>query len=150
MPSPSPEYVITLDSSDEDSADIEINDFQQETRDLLDHPQQETVTKALHNLECPICFDVINTATATSCGHVFCLECILQSVSSSTARGQTARHGVGLCPLCRKKVTFKDTIVLRMKPAHAPILPPDPEDLEPDDLAVHSQADKYDDRIKGE
>ena len=139
MPSPTPEYVITLDSSDEDSGDVEVVDFQRETKDLLNNPQQESKTKALHNLECPICFDTITTATATPCGHVFCLECLQQSVSSSTARGQTARHGVGLCPLCRMKVNFKDTMVLRMKPAHALVLPPDPEELEPDHEATDNR-----------
>lgn len=128
MSSATPEYVITLDSSEDESGDIEVIDFQRETEDLLNNPPQEAKIKALHNLECPICFDLITTATATSCGHVFCLECIQQSVSSSTARGQTTRHGVGLCPLCRKRVTFKDTTVLRMKPAHAPVLPEEPDD----------------------
>ena len=37
------------------------------------------------------------------------------------------------------KVNFKDTMVLRMKPAHALVLPPDPEELEPDHEATDNR-----------
>lgn len=124
------ENVINLSSEDED--DVEIIAFKRETQNLIDNPAQpphSNSTKTLSNVQCPICFDEVTTATATSCGHVFCLECIQQSVASSTARGQTkGKKGVGLCPLCRKRVTFKDTVVLRMKVGTTTGPPPIPSE----------------------
>lgn len=113
-------------SSDDD--DIQIIELNTATNNILgqDVPNQNT-SKSLNQLQCPICFDDITLATVTSCGHVFCLYCIQQSISSSTARGQTGgRLGVGLCPLCRKRVNFKDTTLLRMKVAVPNTMTPPP------------------------
>lgn len=123
-----PGYVIDLLSGDEDDDDeVEILEFRQETENLLNNPTSTTnlkIVKKLNDVECPICFDEVTNATVTSCGHIFCLDCIQQSISSSSARGQTrGKRGVGLCPLCRKKVNFKDTTVLRMK-VSAKVEPP--------------------------
>ena len=110
--------VIDL-SSEEEEDDVEIIEFAKETQNLIDNPlpsQQSNTRKSLANMRCPICFDELDKATVACCGHIFCLECILQSLASSTARGQTkGTKGVGLCPLCRKKVNLKDTVVLRLK-----------------------------------
>lgn len=122
-------------SSEEDEDDVEIIEFAKETQNLIDNPlpcQQTNTGKSLANLRCPICFDELDKATVACCGHVFCLECILQSLASSTARGQTkGAKGVGLCPLCRKKVNLKDTVVLRMKTSNMKDIPP-PESHEKD------------------
>lgn len=127
--------VITIDSDSDSDDDIEILEFRKITQDLINNPQsqitnndnhgsQSTPTttpdhktvKKLADIQCPICFDNIDVATVTSCGHVFCLECIEMSISSSHARGQgRMARGRGLCPLCRKVVSFKDTIVLKLK-----------------------------------
>ncbi|ODV81470.1 uncharacterized protein CANTADRAFT_19103 [Suhomyces tanzawaensis NRRL Y-17324] len=136
MSTETPEYVINIPSDDEgDENDVEIVEFREQTKKLLDNPQNELplhTTKKLTDIQCPICFDDITMATTTSCGHVFCLDCILQSISSSHARGQVrGRRGIGLCPLCRKSVTFKDTVLLRMKTvatATKPELPPREEE----------------------
>lgn len=111
------EYVDLSNESEVSEEDDDIIEIRRETNDLINNDDhQHHITKKLNDIQCPICFDQITRATATSCGHVFCLECIQQSISSSNARGQIrGRRGVGLCPLCRKRVTFKDTIVLRMK-----------------------------------
>ena len=132
--------VITIDSDTDTDDDIEILEFRKITQDLIDNPQnQETNTnnnnddngnkvsssttaadhktvKKLADIQCPICFDNVDVATVTSCGHVFCLECIEMSISSSHARGTVRMpRGGGLCPLCRKVVSFKDTVVLKLK-----------------------------------
>ncbi|KAI5968429.1 hypothetical protein KGF57_000123 [Candida theae] len=131
--------VITIDSdtdSDDDDDDVEILEFRKITQDLLDNPQSQEASneidgneasasatkpdhktvKRLGDIQCPICFDNIDVATVTSCGHVFCLECIEASISSSHARGQGRMpRGRGLCPMCRKVVSFKETIVLKLK-----------------------------------
>lgn len=107
-------YVI----SDEDDDDVKLLEIRNDTNDLINNAQaaEHKITKKLNDVECPICFDEITKATATSCGHIFCLECIQKSVASSNARGQArGKRGVGLCPLCRKKVVFKDTVVMKMK-----------------------------------
>lgn len=112
-----PGYVIdVLSDEDDDGDEVEILEFRQETQNLLNNPSNLKIVKKLNDVECPICFDEVTNATVTSCGHIFCLDCIQQSISSSSARGQTrGKRGVGLCPLCRKRVNFKDTTVLRIK-----------------------------------
>lgn len=109
-------YIINISSDEEeDDDDIQILEFKRQTQQLIEQAPPKVVKK-LNEAECPICFDTVKNATATLCGHVYCLECLQLSVSSSSARGQTrGRKGVGLCPLCRKTVAFKDGIVLRLK-----------------------------------
>lgn len=129
---PTPDYVINL-SSDEDD-DVEIYEVQHETQTLLDNPHAMKVVKRLNDVECPICFDEVHNATVTSCGHIFCLDCIQQSLSSSLARGQVrGRKGTGLCPLCREKVSFKDTTLLRMKVGKKVVPPASPVALSSED-----------------
>lgn len=118
-------YIISI-SSDEDDADdeVEVLEFRKLTQQLIDEAPPKVVKK-LSEAECPICFDSITTATTTLCGHVYCLNCLQRSVSASTARGQTrGRKGVGLCPMCRKTVAFKDAIVLRLKTGQSVVPPP--------------------------
>jgi hypothetical protein len=125
-------YVISVPSDDDDdSDDIEIVEFRKQTQDLINNPEvQHNSTKKLSDFQCPICFDDVKVATTTSCGHIFCLECISQSISGSHALGQVSgRRGTGLCPLCRKSVSFKESTVLRLKLATIttkPTLPPTP------------------------
>ncbi|CAH6720456.1 hypothetical protein CLIB1444_04S00452 [[Candida] jaroonii] len=106
--------VEVVDLSDESDGEVQLLEIRNQTNDLINGTGHK-ITKKLGDIECPICFDEITNATTTSCGHIFCLECLQQSISSSTARGQTRRRGVGLCPLCRKHVQFKNSLVLRMK-----------------------------------
>ncbi|ODV64910.1 hypothetical protein HYPBUDRAFT_233937 [Hyphopichia burtonii NRRL Y-1933] len=118
---PNQGYIINISSDEEDDDDtaVEILEFRNATTNLLNNPQSNNlpkVVKRLNDVECPICFDQVDNATVTSCGHIFCLDCIQQSISSSSARGQTrGKKGVGLCPLCREKVIFKNTTLLRIK-----------------------------------
>lgn len=108
-------YVISLSSDEEDDDDVQVLAFHHATQQLIELAAPKVVKK-LCEAECPICFDTIKNATTTFCGHVYCLECLQKSISASSARGQTrGKKGVGLCPMCRKSVAFKDTIVLRLK-----------------------------------
>ncbi|RCK55139.1 E3 ubiquitin-protein ligase complex SLX5-SLX8 subunit SLX8 [Candida viswanathii] len=122
MSSERPIISLTSDEEEEEVDDIEEVEFRNATQQLIDNPAQaddHNTTKRLADIQCPICFDDVSKATVTSCGHVFCLECIDQSISSSHARGQVrnTQRGKGLCPLCRKEVTFKETILIRAKKA---------------------------------
>ena len=103
------------DDDDDDDDDLEIVEFRKKTESLISQKHQQQVEK-LNQVTCPICFEPPNFPTVTSCGHLFCLECIKQSISSSAARGQVSSgsKGTGLCPLCRKRVIFRETVVLRL------------------------------------
>lgn len=138
-------YIINISSDEEEPEDIELLEFRKETQDLINNNVPQNVKKLL-NCQCPICFDEITIATLTSCGHIFCLDCISQSISSSYARGQVrGRRGVGLCPLCRKSITFKESVVLRIKLANQtskPSLPPLPtNDLSMNEVIKRSSED---------
>nr|CCC90612.1 unnamed protein product [Trypanosoma congolense IL3000] len=51
--------------------------------------------------QCPICLEAPEAARITSCGHVFCLICMLQYVSRLKAEGKQC-----VCPVCNNLVTF--------------------------------------------
>lgn len=117
-------YIIDVSSDEDEEEEVKVLEFRKETDKLLD--SAPTNIKKLKQIQCPICFDEVTNATIIACGHIFCLECISQSISSSYARGQTTKRGIGLCPLCRKSIAFKDAVVLRLKLAVQtvpPVLP---------------------------
>lgn len=108
-------FVIDISSDDEDDDDVQVLEFRKRTQDLINEAPPKVVKK-LNEAECPICFDTVTHATTTFCGHVYCLECLQQSLSASSAQGQTrGKRGVGLCPMCRKSAAFKDALVLRLR-----------------------------------
>mmetsp|Transcript_28391 Transcript_28391/g.50717 ORF Transcript_28391/g.50717 Transcript_28391/m.50717 type:complete len:186 (-) Transcript_28391:386-943(-) len=47
-------------------------------------------------LKCPVCLDRITNMTSTTCGHVFCQDCIKVAVKAQKK-----------CPTCRKNVTLR-------------------------------------------
>lgn len=47
-------------------------------------------------LKCAICLDEMKHMSSTTCGHVYCKECIQESVRQ-----------LGKCPLCKKHLTLK-------------------------------------------
>jgi len=47
----------------------------------------------LGQLECPVCLEKMNKVTATTCGHIFCLECIKQAINTNSR-----------CPLCKRRL----------------------------------------------
>eukprot|EP00160_Parvularia_atlantis_P016418 Unigene5205_Nuclearia_a/m.15965 Unigene5205_Nuclearia_a/g.15965 ORF Unigene5205_Nuclearia_a/g.15965 Unigene5205_Nuclearia_a/m.15965 type:complete len:185 (-) Unigene5205_Nuclearia_a:87-641(-) len=53
-------------------------------------------SKAPAALQCAVCLDSIEKMAATTCGHVFCDECIQSAVR--------AQHK---CPVCRHKLSLK-------------------------------------------
>lgn len=65
------------------------------------------------NVKCPICFDQIDKAVVTPCGHLFCADCIYEAIPNSNVK--TVNRGN--CPLCRKVISLKDLIHLQMRKA---------------------------------
>ncbi|RHY03054.1 hypothetical protein DYB37_005796 [Aphanomyces astaci] len=48
-------------------------------------------------LECAICLDAVQVPTATTCGHIYCRACIVESL-----------HLRKKCPMCSTKLTFRN------------------------------------------
>ena len=51
--------------------------------------------KGPESIKCTICLETVTNMTSTSCGHVFCGECIRNAVQVSNQ-----------CPICRTKLTL--------------------------------------------
>lgn len=50
---------------------------------------------------CPLCLDVIDRFTFTSCGHTFCSDCIHELVENAAVQARK-------CPICRKMLSQSD------------------------------------------
>lgn len=57
----------------------------------------------LGDITCVICMENPTDLTATSCGHVFCHECLMHAIIASENRGPD--HRKGQCPVCRKMLS---------------------------------------------
>ncbi|RMZ75366.1 hypothetical protein DV738_g5508, partial [Chaetothyriales sp. CBS 135597] len=60
--------------------------------------------------KCPVCMDTPVNATTTICGHLFCHQCIVETLQWSAKQrdGPGARKKCGMCPVCRKVLSIKD------------------------------------------
>lgn len=96
------------------SADIEEIDLANEApsaeEELLQAQQQEAIRSQQQATEdavpqkigqrsCIICLENFTNATATSCGHFFCHECLIQALRAAAKNND---RGTGSCPVCRK------------------------------------------------
>ncbi|XP_028098609.1 E3 ubiquitin-protein ligase complex slx8-rfp subunit slx8-like [Camellia sinensis] len=54
---------------------------------------QEKPVKREMNLTCSICLDALQQEACTTCGHIFCMPCIIAAVVNQ-----------GRCPTCRKAI----------------------------------------------
>ncbi|XP_051503867.1 E3 ubiquitin/ISG15 ligase TRIM25-like [Myxocyprinus asiaticus] len=59
---------------------------------------------AQNPLNCPICLDILKDPVTTSCGHSFCMGCIMKYWNSECQRG------VYSCPNCRKTFNQKPNL----------------------------------------
>eukprot|EP01113_Clastostelium_recurvatum_P043328 TRINITY_DN7141_c0_g2_i1.p1 TRINITY_DN7141_c0_g2~~TRINITY_DN7141_c0_g2_i1.p1 ORF type:complete len:692 (+),score=51.28 TRINITY_DN7141_c0_g2_i1:221-2077(+) len=66
---------------------------------IVPYVRPEADVEASQNDECPICLDTMAGPTITACGHLFCHECI---VSTLTLQGR--------CPSCRRTLTIERDI----------------------------------------
>ena len=67
--------------------------------DISDDPNTTTPPHS----ECPICFNPYSSPCQTTCGHVFCAECLTRSFPPETPSS-------GACPLCRAPVSLYSTV----------------------------------------
>ncbi|KAJ3023474.1 hypothetical protein HKX48_002901 [Thoreauomyces humboldtii] len=66
--------------------------------------------------ECVICLDAIDKGIITTCGHVFCSECLTAALTSHTASDRERR-----CPSCRGTVSIDQVVsTAYYKKVHAP------------------------------
>ncbi|KAK4903500.1 hypothetical protein LTR27_000431 [Elasticomyces elasticus] len=53
---------------------------------------------------CIICMEPYTNATITSCGHIYCHECLTMALKAGE---KNSERGMGNCPVCRKSVSRK-------------------------------------------
>jgi len=71
----------------------------------------ETGRSALTAYKCPVCMDTAVDATSTTCGHLFCHKCIIDTLRFGEERRAQDGHGKaprGTCPVCRKALSRVD------------------------------------------
>lgn len=73
----------------------------------------------LSNLQCVICLEQPTDMTATSCGHLYCHTCLMESlIAGENLSAQGGETKKSTCPICRKFISrgkASDIIPLLMK-----------------------------------
>ncbi len=99
------EHVEEMDLTNEaPSAEEELAQAQQQELLKAQRAEGAAGPQKMGKRTCIICLDNITNATVTSCGHMFCHECLTQAV---LAAEKNSEKGVGGCPVCRKVVNRK-------------------------------------------
>ncbi|EQC34934.1 hypothetical protein SDRG_07732 [Saprolegnia diclina VS20] len=92
--------VIELLSDDEDASPRVVLDPQAQARAnaLEENRKRERIVEAAKaKMRCPLCLDPYQEMASTTCGHVFCKECITLVVAK-----------IHKCPLCQRKLATRD------------------------------------------
>ncbi|KAK6503051.1 SUMO-targeted ubiquitin ligase complex subunit slx8 [Arthrobotrys musiformis] len=101
-----PVEVVDMINIDDD------DDFQKIMHEQMIKTQREegNARRRIADFKCVICLDDPENLSATTCGHLFCNDCI-----KTTLRfGQPAAK-FGKCPVCRGKVVIKEIVPLELK-----------------------------------
>lgn len=120
-------HIADLTSDSEDSAsDVDVLNSKTTLDSILGKQQQATIASqnksastetgetVLSAYKCAICMESPTEATTTVCGHMFCRQCILDSLKWSE---QARRGGIqfqpnktinGRCPVCRTTASNKE------------------------------------------
>ena len=59
--------------------------------------------------ECAVCLEVLDSPVSTMCGHLFCLECIVNHITTRE-ESNSSRNATADCPNCREPIT-KDKLI---------------------------------------
>lgn len=65
------------------------------TQKTLPHTIAGLIQRLGIELKCSICLDLYNQPVSTTCGHLFCRECVERHLRISTGQA-------GVCPICKK------------------------------------------------
>ncbi|KXS22442.1 hypothetical protein M427DRAFT_65403 [Gonapodya prolifera JEL478] len=98
------------------------------TRETQDASDRAAMQRA--QVSCAICMDVVAAPHLTSCGHSFCLHCLLLHLESSPAQPA--------CPTCRRTVTQAPVRNWALEGAVEGVV----ENLPPSDRAEHRRRTK--------
>lgn len=99
--------------------DLDIEIINETNTYLKEHSTNRNLDKRFNQSQCPVCYDVLSPAVVTPCGHLFCAECLFQSLNHS-GRLQPMRRDMGQCPLCRRVFAYKAVQYLVFKQAPQP------------------------------
>jgi Zinc finger, C3HC4 type (RING finger) len=112
LKSESPVESIDLTTVDENVSASDILAKQREDAVASQRLSSENGRTRLTSYKCPICMETPTDITATTCGHLFCHRCIIESLKwSEEHRGENMPHTrpKGVCPVCRKEMRRIDT-----------------------------------------
>lgn len=101
--------------------DLDVEIINETNTYLKEHSTNRNLDKRFNQSQCPVCYDVLSPAVVTPCGHMFCAECLFQSLDHS-GRLQPMRRDMGQCPLCRRVFAYKAVQYLVFK--KAPLVSP--------------------------
>lgn len=97
------ENIEELDLTNEGpSADEEL--LQNQQQQLLATQQAAIGVLKIGKRTCIICMEAYKNATVTTCGHLYCHECLTQALEAGE---KNSEKGVGNCPVCRKALNRK-------------------------------------------
>jgi hypothetical protein len=101
-----PAEVIFLDDDDEE-------DDEKTSGDILKEPPPTHVKerKGLRDVQCPVCLSEPEVVAITTCGHMYCSDCVFRALSSSNR----ATLSSGECSICRRKVQYRYVTFLEFK-----------------------------------
>ncbi|KAK6351144.1 SUMO-targeted ubiquitin ligase complex subunit slx8 [Orbilia javanica] len=99
------EVVDMVNVEDED-------DFKKIMQEQMIKTQREegNARRRIADFKCVICLDDPENLSATTCGHLFCNDCI-----KTTLRFGQPSAKFGKCPVCRGKVVIKEIVPLELK-----------------------------------
>jgi hypothetical protein len=112
---PSTEQIETIDLSGVDGNAALQDALAKQREDAIAAQKPNTSTEngrtTFTAYKCPICMDILTNATTTVCGHLFCHQCIVDTINWSAAQqrqNNNRRIIKGVCPVCRKALKAND------------------------------------------
>ncbi|KAI9879871.1 MAG: SUMO-targeted ubiquitin ligase complex subunit slx8 [Pleopsidium flavum] len=57
----------------------------------------------LSSIQCIVCLEPMTNITATSCGHLFCHTCLMESLIAGEQQTEPGKSPLSRCPVCRKR-----------------------------------------------
>lgn len=104
-------------SSETDSAEIVYLDDEDEnpktSGEILkdEVPTHVKERRGLRDIQCPVCLCEPDIVAITTCGHMYCSDCVFRALSSSS-RATVSR---GECSICRRRVPYNQVTFLEFR-----------------------------------